>query len=427
MTSFNVLILSTADDGGAGVAAYKLSKLFLKMGHNPKLLVVRSTRRDAFIDCISAKNNFLSRAINKLWHFYFGFFDDIPDYYFFDKDERYSFATAASIGKHLKGFRPDLIIAGWASGFVNFKTLARLSLRYKAPAYFWLADMGALTGGCHYAWECLGYTASCNKCPALSNSFFKTAAANLKTRNKYVKYGNLRVIAGSQWVAKQAKSSQLFAHQDKILTTNCMVDRSIYTPVFLSSSAKIKMKIDPGFKVMFFAATSLSEKRKGVKFFYECVQSLLNLLAADHLDKLFVLLAGKDDFKISHFLTNLGVRHQSLGFLHDERQLSLAYQASDVYVSTSIQDSGPMMIGDALACGTPVISFDIGLASDVIVNGYNGKVVDVGDSLNMALALEEFLFATVTSSKAFRKNAFETAKAFCSESFAQNILQGLLP
>ena len=92
-----------------------------------------------------------------------------------------------------------------------------------------------------------------------------------------------------------------------------------------------------------------------------------------------------------------------------------------------IQDSGPMMIGDALACGTPVISFAIGLANDVIVNGYNGKLVDTGDSFAMALALKQFLFATVASSKVFRQNAFKTAETFCSDSFAQNILQDLLP
>jgi glycosyltransferase involved in cell wall biosynthesis len=69
-------------------------------------------------------------------------------------------------------------------------------------------------------------------------------------------------------------------------------------------------------------------------------------------------------------------------------------------VSPSIEDCGPMMIVESLACGTPVIGFDIGLVSSLISNGENGFKIKKFDTLNMSEKIVEIL--------SFESNHFDT-------------------
>ena len=54
---------------------------------------------------------------------------------------------------------------------------------------------------------------------------------------------------------------------------------------------------------------------------------------------------------------------------------------SDVFLSPSIQDAGPMMLNQALMCGTPAVAFNIGVAYDIINDktGYLAKYRDSED------------------------------------------------
>lgn len=55
------------------------------------------------------------------------------------------------------------------------------------------------------------------------------------------------------------------------------------------------------------------------------------------------------------------------GFL-SENELFEVYCAADVFMSTTIADSGPMMVNYSIACGTPVVSFPIGVAQDLVMH-----------------------------------------------------------
>ncbi len=62
-------------------------------------------------------------------------------------------------------------------------------------------------------------------------------------------------------------------------------------------------------------------------------------------------------------------------------KLAEYYGMADVYLSGSIQDAGPMMINQALMCGTPVVAFNIGTACDLINSktGYLANYMDIND------------------------------------------------
>ncbi|RAX52434.1 hypothetical protein CCY99_07230, partial [Helicobacter sp. 16-1353] len=79
----------------------------------------------------------------------------------------------------------------------------------------------------------------------------------------------------------------------------------------------------------------------------------------------------------------LGIKTHFLGFKSDDETLRLIYNAADVFVVPSLAENLSNAIMESLACGTPVVAFDIGGNGDMIehkLNGYLAK--DVSDLAN---------------------------------------------
>ena len=110
----------------------------------------------------------------------------------------------------------------------------------------------------------------------------------------------------------------------------------------------------------------MSDKRKGGGHLIEALNILHQqyMLENNNLDKsVLVITIGRDtgfDF------SKISFDHNHLGLINDDRVLSLIYNAADVIASPSLDDFGPMMVNEAISCQTPVVSFDIGVASDII-------------------------------------------------------------
>ena len=68
-------------------------------------------------------------------------------------------------------------------------------------------------------------------------------------------------------------------------------------------------------------------------------------------------------------------------------KLAYYYSAADVFVNVTKADSFPTVNLEAIACGTPVVSYDSGGSKESIVEGKNGYVVPYGDfvALNKAI------------------------------------------
>jgi glycosyltransferase involved in cell wall biosynthesis len=74
-----------------------------------------------------------------------------------------------------------------------------------------------------------------------------------------------------------------------------------------------------------------------------------------------------------------GVPHRHLGRIKDDRVLSLAYSAADLYVIASLQESFGQTVTEAMACGTPVVGFASGGIVGMVRPGVTGLLAPTRD------------------------------------------------
>lgn len=68
--------------------------------------------------------------------------------------------------------------------------------------------------------------------------------------------------------------------------------------------------------------------------------------------------------------------------------LARMYHALDAYISPSRDEGGPAGVLEAMASGIPVISTPTGMAGDLIEDGNNGLLVEIGSAAALASAIE---------------------------------------
>ena len=124
----------------------------------------------------------------------------------------------------------------------------------------------------------------------------------------------------------------------------------------------------------------IRNKRKGYDYLIEALQKL------KLQEKVTLCAVGT---KRVEEKTNLAFFE--LGTFIDERMMSIAYSAADVFIIPSLEDNLPNTVIESLLCGTPVIGFPTGGIKEMIEHGKNGYLCDeisvnaLADRLNLFL------------------------------------------
>lgn len=386
----NILIISGPNPQKAGIVAFDLNEGFKKKGHKSKLLTIYHNNKNE--DTYSVHNSlswFFYRVKNKILSLLTKNkkIKTDKDYYFLDICEKKEYFSSDRIIKKIK-FKPDVILICFAQNFINSKVIYELYQKTKAPIFWYLMDMAPFTGGCHYSWDCKGYQSTCGHCPGLfSNKSNDISFVNHKYKISYLEKTDIRAIAGSDWLFQQTKNSSVFRGKQlsKILLG---IDSDIFKPVD-RKQARQKFKLPENKKIIFFGAVNLSEKRKGGDILLQALHDLKELITDTKIEiDIHILVAGNN---AELLFQNFCFGYTSTGFLKGKHELASAYQSADVFVSPSIEDSGPMMVNQSIMCGTPVVAFDIGVAKDLIIDGETGYKVNLGDSKKLAQGIYQIL------------------------------------
>lgn len=327
------------------------------------------------------------------------------DYFVQDYDQTITYYSTKALLKK-NDFNPDAIITLFMQNFLSFKNLRELNEITGAPVYLYMMDMAPMTGGCHYAWDCKGYLNNCGNCPALySNHENDQTRKNWEFKKKYIKETDITAIAGTEWQYRQLMLSSLFRDKPKFKIL-LGIDGDVFKPGS-RLQARNQLKLPVNKKIVFFGALSITSKRKG---FSELIESLriVKDRTNDSLN-IHLAIAGYGNIDLEK---NLPFDYTLLGYLN-HTQLALAFQAADVFVSPSIEDSGPMVVNQSIMCGTPVVAFEMGVALDLVVKGKTGYRAKLKDCDDLAQGIKYILELNDSEYKQLSMNCIEIGLKLC--------------
>lgn len=71
-------------------------------------------------------------------------------------------------------------------------------------------------------------------------------------------------------------------------------------------------------------------------------------------------------------------------------------KGADVFLNTSLYEGYGRTLVESTAAGTPIITTDVGVAREVVVEGKNGFIINVGDAAKMISHISEIIENKVT-------------------------------
>lgn len=434
MDKKNILILSTGDVNGAYEAAYKVAHIIKNMGHDVVMCVKHKTKNENFIkqyrhlSLSSAKANLVMRIVNKIKNK----ISPVEPSKVISTDMKYSFLSKneASENIHIEsmlkivGFTPDFVFTGMTIDFLNSTDLLNIYNATKAKIYNITVDMNHFTGGCHYSWGCEGYIKGCDKyCPAITKEHEKiTAKNNFERKYENAQKANFQIIAGSGLTLLQAQNSKIYKSQKTIHNINSLIDTKLLNSKNKSIAKKVFSLSNDCFYIL-TGAQNMEDTRKGFSYLLQALEMLDRELPMQKKEKIVLLVVSNS---VNEEFGRVTFKKQKIDYIKDYRLLSLLYQAADLFINTSIEDSGPMMVSEALACGTPVVGFDTGILTNMVIDDYNGYKAPVMDSRKLAEGIRKVFELNKDDYENFSKNAVRQVEEFSSYEYAEEIFKQIL-
>lgn len=362
-----VLHLNTHDSqGGAARAAYRLHRALLAEDIDSKMLVQTKSNDDVTVIGPSSK---IEKGIN----LFRPFLDGLPVKRYQNKTQTLfspAWLPFSQIPNKIAQINPDIVHLHWINGgMMSVQDLARI----KKPIVWSLHDMWAFLGGEHLDEGQKHGLSNCGNSKVLNSHKDNDLSRKgwLKKQKVYSQLENITIVGLSQWMHHTALSSSLLESMVHVHLPNPL-DTQIYAP-FSKIKARELLKLPQDKKIILFGAINATEDiNKGFAHLYQAMHML------NTTDVELVVFGSSKPIQALEFKQAV----HYLGHLHDDISLRILYSAADVMVVPSLQENLSNAIMESLACGTPVVGFDIGGNSDMIdhkINGYLAKPFEPKD------------------------------------------------
>lgn len=268
--------------------------------------------------------------------------------------------------KLISEIRPDVVqLHNIHDHYLNYRLLFEYLNETEIKVVWTLHDCWAFTGHCfHFVTKnCDKWKNGCFECP-LKNEYPRTFLDRSKEhwllkKELFVGCKNLTIVPVSDWLANFVKES--FLKQKRIHVIKNGVDLNIFKP---STSLNIS-QTNSKFKIL--AVSSVWNPDKGELDIYK----LREILAEDKFEITMVGLSADQYKQLPRGIIGIQ-RTQNL------QELVKLYSDADVLINPTSADTFPTVNLEALACGTPVITYRTGGSPEAIDNK-TGVVVEQGD------------------------------------------------
>ncbi|RXK88055.1 glycosyltransferase [Chlorobaculum sp. 24CR] len=284
-------------------------------------------------------------------------------------------ATKAFI-KKIDFLKPDLIHLHNLHGYyIHIGSLFEYLKKIKKPVIWTLHDCWPFTGHCAY-YDYIGcdkWKKVCHHCALKgeypSSYYIDRSSENYQQKKKIFNgMYNLTFVTPSRWLMRQVEDSYLNEYPVKVINNG--IDIDVFKPVL----SDIKRSYNLEGKFLILGVASVWGERKGLQYFID----LAERLKPDER----IILVGVSERQIKQLPDGIiGVRSTN-----STSQLAEIYSSADVFVNPTLEDNYPTTNLEAMACGTPVITFNSGGSAESIKEGC-GIVVERGDLEKLVQAI----------------------------------------
>ena len=312
-------------------------------------------------------------------------------------------ATKRMIQK-LNELNPDIVhLHNIHSHNCNLEILFN-NLRRKDKKVVWtFHDCWAFTGSCTYFsyMGCEKWMTLCEKCPKAHEFswFFDTSTKLFNRKKTLLKDLNLYIVTPSKWLAGLVKESFLKDYPVKVIHNG--IDTLIFKPS--KSCFRENYGITDAEKMILGVGFEWGS-RKGLDVFIDLSQKMPSNYK--------IVLVGTNDIIDRKLPNNIISIHRT------QNQLELAeiYTAADVFVNPTREDNYPTVNMEALACGTPVVTFKTGGSFEMLDESC-GMAVEQEDISGLIKTIKRVAEDQLFSSSACLKKAKEFNQCNCFKGY----------
>lgn len=280
----------------------------------------------------------------------------------FDNHGLASRKATRKVVEQIKELKPDIIQLHCIHGYyLNYEILFEYLNSTNIPVVWTFHDCWAFTGHCaHFVSEgCEKWKKGCYNCPkkgGYPKSLVDFSKRNYKLKkNLFTANLNLHIVPVSEWLAELTKVSFLGAKDIRVIHNG--VDIAVFKP-----SGRLKNE-----KTRILGVSGVWTKSKGIDDFFR----LREKLDREKYDITMVGLSSDQLKSLPEGIT--GIEHTE-----SVQELAALYAASDVFFNPTYADTFPTVNIEALACGTPVLTYRTG-GSPEAITPETGWVVEQGD------------------------------------------------
>lgn len=288
---------------------------------------------------------------------------------FLDLHGLLSTAQTIALVECIKDFQPDIIHLHNIHGyFCNFKVLFEYLDSVDTPVVWTMHDCWPFTGRCFHfiGVDCDKWKTGCHDCKAepgytVSKYYDRSKELYALKKRLFSSVKNLTLVPVSDWQAAFLKDS--FLKDCNVHTIHNGVDIEKFRPMN-GNRLRDKHKLDGKFVIL--GVASPWNTRKGLDDFYR-----LRTMLSDEFAIVMVGLTSKQIEKLPDGI---------IGIARTESQQELAeyYSMADVFVNLTYLDTFPTTNLEALACGTPVVTYRTGGSPMAICDTACEKVEKAG-------------------------------------------------
>ena len=286
--------------------------------------------------------------------------------------DRTGFASSRATRKLIKWLdhiKPDVIHLHCLHGYyLNIKILFDYIRKENIRVIWTQHDCWAFTGHCAYfdAIKCEKWKTGCFACPQLNTypkSFIDNSQKNWHDKKKILSGLNIQIVTPSKWLKEQIQQS--FLRQYPISVIYNGIDLNVFKKVECDD---IRQKLRLSGKNVILGVASEWTERKGLKDFVALDKII------DH-SEYQILLVGVTEKQKKMLPKSI----LSINRTENIQTLVKIYSLAKVFFNPTYEEVLGMVNLEAIACGTPVITYKTGGSTECVCESECGCIVDKGD------------------------------------------------